>query len=1013
MLGDPNSNRRGWSWLGQIGLVAAVYYATARLGLAVPFLKGNVTPVWPPSGIALAALFLYGRRLWPGVAIGALLVNGLSPVPLLSACGMAMGNTLEAVAGAYLLGRVVRFRPSLARVPDVVALVGLAAMASTTVSATIGVASLWFGGVVPAAAVWPTWQVWWVGDALGVVVVASLLLTWAGKQTVRTRSRSALEKAAGGLALLIVTMVVFANPSSYVYLVFPLLGWAAVRFGPRGATTATAVVAAIAVTYTSRGLGPFAHGTTTDSLWVLDTFIGVMALTGLVLAAVVAERDRARDELHDANAGLDLRVREQTAELRDEGVRLEEAQRLARLGSWAWDIAADVVTWSDEMYRLFGLEAQSGAVTYQGFLERVHPEDRAMVDESVTATYRTGEPFTFEHRIIRPDGSLLWLRANGGAELNEVGSVVRMVGTGQDVTDQKQAEESLEHQAGHDSLTGLPNRTLLADRLHQALARRERRPSTIAVLFIDVDRFKWLNDSLGHAAGDRLLIEVATRLRGAVRPGDTVARFGGDEFVVLCEDLDDELHVTALAQRLGKVMAAPFLLDGHQIAPTLSIGVAFASASGDETADALLRDADAAMYRAKEGGRDRYEIFDAGMRARAQKRVETESALRRAIDRGELVVHYQPEVDLTTNQVIGVEALVRWEHPERGLLAPAEFIPLAEETGLIVPLGVIVLEEACRQVAAWHRRSLAPLALSLSVNLSARQLLAPGLSEVVRGVLAESGLDPRSLCLEITESVLLADADSSVKALEALKTTGVTIGVDDFGTGYSSLTYLKRFPVDVLKIDRSFIEGLVHNSQDRAIVSTVVDLAHAFGLTSIGEGVETAEQLAQLRGLGCDQAQGYFWSEPLPPDQLARWMDAASMKTPPRNITPGPTPTGVLIVEDDPSLRTMLKMLLNGTDGYVVLAESGDGREAVALAAHHQPDLVLLDLAMPGMGGLEALPLILAVAPHAKIVILTGLENATIADTARSRGAAAFFEKGMDPTALVDHFVPILAGASS
>ena len=1013
MKGDPSRNHPALAWLGQVAALASAYYATARLGLAVPSLKGNVTPVWPPTGLALAALFLFGRRLWPGVAIGALLVNGLGSVPFLTACGMAAGNTLEAVAGAYLLERFAGFRSSLRRVGDVVALVGLGAGTSTVLSATIGVASLRLGGVVPASATWQTWRVWWVGDGLGSLVVAPLLLTWVRNPSARTRSASSLEVTACGVALLSVTVLVFSRRSSYAYLVFPLLGWAAVRFGPRGAARASAALAVVAVIFTTHGLGPFARGATTDSLWVLDTFIGVMAITGLVVAAVVAERDRARDELHTANVGLDERVREQTAELREDAERMAEAQRLARLGSWEWDTVADRVAWSDEMYRLHGLEPRSCTIDYLGMLCRVHPEDRRIVDASRSATYRTGRPFELEHRIVVADGSVRWLLANGRAELDEVGAVVRVRGTGRDITEQKQAEESLAHQARHDPLTGLPNRTVLADRLDQALARRHRRSSSVAVFFIDIDHFKWLNDALGHATGDRLLIEVASRLRDAVRPGDTVARFGGDEFVMLCEDLDDELHAAALARRLAGVVSSPLTLDSHQVTPTLSIGIALASATGDETAGALLRDADAAMHRAKAGGRDRYEIFDTQMRDRARDRLETESALRNAINRGEFVVFFQPEVDLTTNQVVGVEALVRWDHPERGRLSPDEFIPLAEETGLIVPLGSFVLAEACRQVAAWQRRYPRVSRLSLAVNLSARQLLAPGLNEVVRAALARTGLAPGSLCLEITESVLLEDAESSLAALAALKEIGVRLGVDDFGTGYASLTYLKRFPVDVLKIDKSFVAGLVDDRQDRAIVSSVVDLAHAFGLATVGEGVETVEQLELLRSLGCDLAQGYFWSPALPAEELARWLQGAPVMAARDDIAAGGPSTGVLIVEDEASLRSMLRMMFDGADGYRVVGEAGDGREAVALAAHYRPALVLLDLAMPGMGGLEALPLILAVAPQATIVVFSGLEVGTMAKEARLRGATAFFEKGMDPILLMDNLAPILAAAAA
>ncbi|MDQ1419196.1 MAG: hypothetical protein QOJ52_1158 [Acidimicrobiaceae bacterium] len=566
--------------------------------------------------------------------------------------------------------------------------------------------------------------------------------------------------------------------------------------------------------------------------------------------------------------------------------------------------------------------------------------------------------------------------------------------------------------AVHDPLTGLPNRILLFDRLDHALDRSHQPPTTTALLVIDIDRFKSLNGTLGRAAGDQLLIEVAARLQATVRFGDTVARLEDDEFVVLCEDLD-VLHAATLADRLAKVIAAPFALDGHQIKTTLSIGIASASAAGETSSTALLRDADAAMHRAKVGGSNRYEIFDAAMRTRAGEHLKATDELRRAIDRHEFVIFYQPEVNLTTNEVIGVEALVRWEHPEHGCVAPLEFIPLAEETGLIVPLGAFVLEEACRQVATWRGRNPTPLMLALAVNLSARQLLAPDLSEVVRGALAKSGLTPSCLCLEITESVLLDDAHASVKALDALKAIGVRIAVDDFGTGYSSLTYLKRFPVDVLKIDKSFIDGLVHDRQDRAIVSSVVDLAHTFGLSTIGEGVETAEQLALLRALGCEAAQGYFWSPALPPDDLARWMEGVSVMAAPNDNTTRGATTGVLIVEDDASLRKMLRLLFDGADGYLVVGEADDGREALALAAHYQPDLVLLDLSMPGMGGLEALPLILGVAPHAKIVVLSGVEAATMADAARSQGAAAYFEKGLDPTDLLGYLTPILQATAT
>jgi diguanylate cyclase (GGDEF)-like protein len=562
--------------------------------------------------------------------------------------------------------------------------------------------------------------------------------------------------------------------------------------------------------------------------------------------------------------------------------------------------------------------------------------------------------------------------------------------------------------AVHDALTGLPNRTLLLDRLDQTLARHQRRPASTAVLFVDLDDFKALNDSLGHAAGDLVLVEVAARLRAAVRPTDTVARLGGDEFVVVCDDPDHQLQVYALSSRLADAVAVPFVVEDQTASLTISVGIAFASGATDEDAASLLRDADAAMYRAKAGGRNQAEVFDADMRSRAADRHQAEAELRSAITNGELVVLYQPVFNLATNEAIGIEALVRWPHPTRGSLAPLEFISLAEETGLIVPLGSLVLHEACRQAAAWRAQPSGPLPLTVSVNLTGRQLLAAGLGHDVRSALAESGLAPNSLCLEITESVLVDDAAASRRVLEMLKSIGVRIAIDDFGTGNASLAYLKQFPIDVVKIDESFTAGIVRDRHDRVIVSAVVDLARAFGLQTIAEGVETQEQMHLLRSLSCEAAQGYWWSPPLPADELAEWMATASVTTAPESPSDGSPTTSILIVEDDASVRNLLRLLFDGTPGFSVLGEADDGREAIAAAAHYQPDLVLLDIAMPGMGGLEALPLILEVAPQTQIVVLTGLATPDLFDDARSAGAVEVIEKGLDPLQLVDRVERIL-----
>jgi diguanylate cyclase (GGDEF)-like protein/PAS domain S-box-containing protein len=443
-------------------------------------------------------------------------------------------------------------------------------------------------------------------------------------------------------------------------------------------------------------------------------------------------------------------------------------------------------------------------------------------------------------------------------------AVQGIVCNSRDMTERKVAQEALDRQAYHDGLTGLPNRALFLDRLEVALTRAKRRRSTVAVMFLDLDRFKVINDSLGHEPGDRLLAAVARRLEGALRPEDTVARFGGDEFTVLCEDLGADLEPVGIADRISRSLATPFTLDDREVFLSASIGIAVAPQE-HARADSLLRDADAAMYRAKERGRSRVEVFDEATRARAMERMEIEHDLHRAIDRGELCLRYQPIVDLLTGRIVGVEALIRWEHPRRGLVQPAGFIPLAEETGMIVPIGEWAVAEACRQVAEWRSRAVLPPSFSVSVNLSAGQLAQPRLRQVLDTALTESEVDPGSVWLEITESALMVDADAAIATLRAFKQQGLRMSIDDFGTGYSSLSYLKRLPIDALKVDRSFVSGLVSDTEDHAIAEAVVALAHTLGLSAVAEGVETDAQLAEVRRIGCDGAQGYLFSRPVPP----------------------------------------------------------------------------------------------------------------------------------------------------
>jgi diguanylate cyclase (GGDEF)-like protein/PAS domain S-box-containing protein len=522
--------------------------------------------------------------------------------------------------------------------------------------------------------------------------------------------------------------------------------------------------------------------------------------------------------------------------------------------------------------RLLGLPAE----THVGELEPfVHPDDIARVTESFEAwVHGDGRPV--QYRMRRDDGQ--WVHCESvGVNLLENPAVAGVVVTTRDISERKKAMDELAYQAVHDCLTGLPNRTLFLDRITQALARRERSGSSLAVLFLDLDNFKFINDSYGHHAGDEVLVTVSRLLQATIRPGDTIARLGGDEFAVVCEDVQDVDAARALAERLGTVLRTAVDVRGHVVHIATSVGIAFAGPDDDVTADDLLRDADVALYRAKDRGRARTEVFDDELRGRALRRVELEEALREAMTANQLAVHYQPQVDVTTGRVTGFEALLRWHHPRLGEVSPSEFVPIAESTGLIRPIGRWVLDRAAAQLAAW-RADHPGTTVTVAVNLSALQLAGDDLVDTVQEAISRHRLDPASLCLEITESVVMDDASASVETLRRLKSLGVRLAIDDFGTGYSSLAYLKRLPVDCLKIDRVFVAGLGRDPEDTVIVASVIDLGSRLGLEVVAEGVETESQLRELADLGCTRAQGFLWSAPQAALEAARHIGTTTLQ---------------------------------------------------------------------------------------------------------------------------------------
>jgi diguanylate cyclase (GGDEF)-like protein/PAS domain S-box-containing protein len=590
-------------------------------------------------------------------------------------------------------------------------------------------------------------------------------------------------------------------------------------------------------------------------LYETDLFRG-MGILAIGVAGLGLHRLRVR-RLARRGAEL-LRINEALHESEE---RYAVAAQGANDGLWDWNLKTGRVYFSSRWKSMLGYgEAEIGEEPEE-WLGRVHPDDQAQVRVDLDAHLGgASSHFESEHRIRHKDGEHLFVLSRGLVVRDAHGRSVRIAGSQTDITDRKRTEEQILHDALHDSLTGLPNRNLFLDRLGQAVARRRRHDDYhFAVLFFDLDRFKLVNDSLGHLAGDRLLVGLAQRLVACLRSEDTVARLGGDEFAILLDEIQDARDATRVAERIQEELRQSFALDGHEVFSTASIGITLDD-SRDRPPEELLRDADTAMYRAKAQGRDRHEIFDDAMHARAVAVLKLETELRRALERNELRLVYQPIVSLSTGDTVGFEALVRWQHPERGLIAPDQFVPLAEETGLIIPLGHFVLREACRTAQSWWADR---PGLSISVNLSAREFGQAGLVDRIEGLLGEFRLRPSHLRIEITESLIMEDPEAAVARCGALRSLGVGIDIDDFGTGYSSLTYLRRFPVDALKIDRSFVGGMDGRTEDQEIVRAIVSLAAALGIMTVAEGVETEEQLARLQELGCDLGQGYLFARPV------------------------------------------------------------------------------------------------------------------------------------------------------
>jgi diguanylate cyclase (GGDEF)-like protein/PAS domain S-box-containing protein len=583
----------------------------------------------------------------------------------------------------------------------------------------------------------------------------------------------------------------------------------------------------------------------------------------LSASAWAARQQKARERERDAAEGA---LRASAAELKRQTALLTTTQRAAHVGGWELDLGTEQLYWTEETYRIHETSPEEFTPTVDRAIDFYTPESQPIVRAGLETAMQTGEPWEAELEMLTARGRRIWVRATGTAERDANGVPVRLSGSLQDVTDRRRADERIRRLAHYDELTGLANRNLFTYHLTHAIVRADRYRKKLAVLFVDVDRFKNINDTLGHDVGDAVLKTIGHRLAECTRGSDLVARLGGDEFVVVVEEYSRVEDVEAIARKILEAVALPVPVMGQEYILTASIGVATFPADGRDV-QSLLKHADIAMYRAKDQGKNTYELYTPRFNTTDVGRLSLESRLKKAVlDQNQFVLHYQPKVSVGSGLVTGVEALVRWVGPDGTLVPPSDFIPLAEETGLIGAIGEWVLENAGRQALAWAANGMP--SLRIAVNISARQLYSDGFLGDVQRVLTETGIPPSALEFEITESVMMQDVEHVARLLRALKRLGLRIAVDDFGTGYSSLAYLKRLPIDSLKIDRSFVKDVPGDADDATITRAVIALAHSLRLKVVAEGVETAEQLQFLRGLDCDEIQGYLFSRPMPAGDL-------------------------------------------------------------------------------------------------------------------------------------------------
>ena len=832
-------------------------------------------PTYWPVGLSVALFLFAGASHVPLVFFSGLvaaLVNYHRP--LFSWCGIpgVFALYIAYLGGAVLLRDRWRIDLTLASLRDIGRFL-LVFLVAEVFTAVAGMLTLLGDGLIHRSDMARTIINWWASDAIAILTFTPFLLIYVAPQIdswlksepappllpalpARLSRSEILEIAAQCASVVLAIWLVFgcapAIPYQPLYLLFVPVIWVAVR---RGLPGAVLTVFAINVGLTlAAGLTQASHG----SLPRLQLAMLALGSTGLCLGSVVSEGKRAEQQLRRSEAGL------------------HEAQRVARLGGWTFDPQTGQVTWTEELYRILGFDPALPPPLFPEQEKIFTPESWQRLNVEFGKTLTTGIPYEIELETVNPGGATGWILARGEPQRNPTGVITSLSGIVLDITDRKRAEKQVQFLAYYDGLTGLPNRRLLQDRLVKAIASARRRSELVAVLFLDLDRFKIINDSLGHSVGDLLLKEAAERLKRQVRDQDTVSRVGGDEFLVVLSSIPDIEAAAAAADRIVNAMSAEFRIQGRSLRVSCSVGISIFPEHGND-AETLIKNADAAMYGAKESGRNRFRFFSEAMNAQVVERSMLEQGLRVALDRNELFLMYQPQADLRTGKITGLEALLRWRHPELGLIPPDKFIRVAENSGLIVPIGEWVLRTACLQARRWQQDGIPPL--TIAVNVSAMQFRQDGFREFIHYVLRETGLAPLYLELELTESLLTSNADVMFAVMQDLKDMGLKLAIDDFGTGYSSLSYLRQFPVSKLKIDGSFIRDVATNADAVAIATAIISLAKSLNLKVIAEGVETEAQLAFLREHHCDEVQGYYLSEPLHADLVSARLPALAGRT--------------------------------------------------------------------------------------------------------------------------------------